>query len=507
MFEDRVTRRRLLVVVPPALAAVLAACGSPPAPTAAPAKPTEAPKPAAEPTKPAAAATTAPTAAPAAAATSAPAPATSAPAVATTAPATAAGATPAAAAKPAGAAPVKLVWWSFSFGQPGADAMNKQILPEYMRQFPNAQVTYEYVMTEKMGERELAGFAAGNMADIWEPYSEAIPDVARTGRSVPIDPYLADSKLVAKDDFSKGTQNYLTINGKFWALPYRVDVRGWFYRKSHLDAKNIKVPTELTWEQNVQLARDLTVREGSRLVRAGHAPWGSQILMTQEFVELLWQAGGEVLSPDYSKATFASPEGEKALQQLIDLHKAVYPSPDAGLEQSPVPYFAAGKLSQYWFTPTVRGQMMQYAKDDYKDVVLVKQPSKGPAGRLVALMFASSWALSPRGQAKNSDAAWHALEWVAGNPEQVEKFLLSGGLLPASQKVATRPVFKEDPILSGMDEIQSKYGRQMTPWPRTFELYAIMGDKLTEVWLGKSKAKDALESAQKSWTELIAKAG
>jgi ABC-type glycerol-3-phosphate transport system substrate-binding protein len=385
--------------------------------------------------------------------------------------------------------------------------MNKQILPNYMKANPNVQITYEWVDVNKAGERELAGFAAGNMADIWEPYAESIPDVARTGRTVPLDGYVASSKLVAKEDFGPGAWNYHFINGKFWSLPYRLDVRGWVYRKSHLDEKGIPVPVAPTWEQNVQLAKDLTVRQGPRLIRAGHSPWESPIRMVQQFVQLLWEAGGEVMSSDLTKVTYASPEGERALQQLIDLHKAAYPNPDAGIEQSPVPYFPAGKVSQYWRNPTVRGEMMQYAKDDYKDVVLAKEPSKGPSGKQVALMFASSWGLSPRGQAKNPDAAWQALEWVAGNPEQVEIFLLSGGFLPCSKKVAQRPVFKEDAVFTGFDAIQAQWGRQMTPWPRTLELYQIFGDKLTEVWLGKSKAKDALESAQKTWTDRIAKAG
>jgi multiple sugar transport system substrate-binding protein len=503
MTTKRLSRRHLLAVGAPTLAGLVAACGAA-TPTAVPPKPTEAPKPAA------AAPTTAPAAKPAEptkpAAASA---ATTAPAAATKPAAASAATTAPAVAKPAAGVPgpAKLTWWSFSFGQPGAKAMNEDILPAYMKQFPNVQVTYEWVDVTKAGERELAAFAAGTMADVWEPYSEALPDIQRTNRGVPLDAYLASSKLIAKDDFSQGTWNHHFIGGKLWAIPYRLDIRGWLYRKSHLDARNIPVPTELTWEKNLQLAKDLTVREGNKLVRAGHSPWETPIRMVQQWVEALWQTGGEVLSQDLSKATFATPEGERALQHVIDLHKAVYPNPEAGLEQSPVPYFPAGKVSQYWRNPTARGEMMQYAKDDYKDVVLAPVPARGPSGKDVALMFASSWALSPRGQAKNPDAAWHALEWVAGNPEQVEKFLLSGGFLPCSKKVAARPVFKEDHLFAGFDQIQAKYGRQMTPWPRTLELYNILGDDLTAVYFGKKQAKAALENSQKVWNELIPKAG
>ena len=102
MHRVRVTRRSVMSVLGAGtLAAVMAACGGAPAPTAAPApKPTEPPK-VAEPTKPAAAA---PTTAPAAAPTTAPAAAaTTAPAAA---PTTAPAAKPTEAAKPAaGTAP------------------------------------------------------------------------------------------------------------------------------------------------------------------------------------------------------------------------------------------------------------------------------------------------------------------------------------------------------------------------------------------------------------------
>ena len=515
VLSTRITRRGLLVVAAPAAAIFMAACGAAVTPTQVPAKPA-APAPAAPAPAAPAPATTKPAEAPkptdAAKPTEAPkpaAPTTVVGAVATkpAAATAAAPAVPAAAAKPNGGQPVKIQWMGFSFGQPGSDVMNKQILVDYKKAFPNVTIDYEWVETGKVGERELAGFAAGNMADIWEPYAESIPDVSRTGRTLPLDSYLASSKLIAKADFGQGAWDYYSIGGKLWAIPYRLDVRGWVYRKSHLEAKNLKVPETLTWEQNVQLAKDLTVREGGKLVRAGHSPWESQIRMVQQFVQLLWEAGGEVLIADLSKASFSSPEGEKALVQLIDLHKAVYPTPEAGIETSAVPYFAGGKVSQIWRNPTIRGEMMQYAKDDYKDVVVAPQVSKGPSGKLVSMIFASSWGISPKGQAKNPDATWHALEWVAGNPDQLEKFLLSGGFLPTSKKVSSRPVFQEDPLFKTFDNIQQQWGRQMTPWPRTVELYTILGDELTAAYFGKKKNKEALDQAQKVWNDLIPKAG
>ena len=47
----------------------------------------------------------------------------------------------------------------------------------------------------------------------------------------------------------------------------------------------------------------------------------------------------------------------------------------------------------------------------------------------------------------------------------------------------------------------------MTPWPRTVELYTILGDELTAAYFGKKKNKEALDQAQKVWNDLIPKAG
>src|SRR5438105_2410036 len=224
------TRRRMLALAASAgSAALLAACGSPPSPTAAPAKPTEAPKPAAAapPTAPATAPTTAPAPAkPTEAAKPAEPtkPAAAAPA-ATSAPAT----TPAAAAPATAGGKTKIVLWSGHGGQ------TEKAQAELVKKFnaANDKVEVEAQFQGDYGDiaiKTVAAIAAKQVPDIFQIHEAGWMPFWLNKQLEPLDKYIQDNKVDVADWqdalYKEGVQY-----GKLWWLSSSRSTALFYYNK------------------------------------------------------------------------------------------------------------------------------------------------------------------------------------------------------------------------------------------------------------------------------------
>jgi multiple sugar transport system substrate-binding protein len=88
------------------------------------------------------------------------------------------------------------------------------------------------------------------------------------------------------------------MNGKYWAVPFNTNAGLLYYNKGKIHTG----PT--TWQQAYQLGK-----QDGGLAYQGQQYEG----LTVDFLELLYSAGGSVLTPDGKKATIDSPEAQKVL--------------------------------------------------------------------------------------------------------------------------------------------------------------------------------------------------
>src|ERR687890_412331 len=114
-----------------------------------------------------------------------------------------------------------------------------------------------------------------------------------------LSPYMEEKKA----DYLQAPIQTATYDGKIWGVPESSDAAFIYYRTDKIQQE----PT--TWQQVYQEAAD----KGG-IVYQGAAYEG----LTCDFLELLFAAGGTVLSEDGTKATIDSPESVKALQLTVD---------------------------------------------------------------------------------------------------------------------------------------------------------------------------------------------
>ena len=101
-----------------------------------------------------------------------------------------------------------------------------------------------------------------------------------------------------QSEFISSVLNTAKIGDKYWAVPFNTNAGLLFYNKSKVHTP----PT--TWQQTYQMAKS----------DGGFGYQGSQYEgLTVNFLEMLYGAGGSVISPDGKKATIDSPQAQQVL--------------------------------------------------------------------------------------------------------------------------------------------------------------------------------------------------
>jgi trehalose/maltose transport system substrate-binding protein len=109
-----------------------------------------------------------------------------------------------------------------------------------------------------------------------------------------------------KDEFIGSTVDSAKFEDKYWAIPFNTNAGFLYYRKDEVST----APT--TWEQVYTEAKskDGVVYQGARYEG-----------LTVNFLELLYSAGGKVLSDDGKSVAIDSPEAKKVLKFMVDGRK------------------------------------------------------------------------------------------------------------------------------------------------------------------------------------------
>ena len=146
------------------------------------------------------------------------------------------------------------------------------------------------------------------------------------------------SKLFLKLDGLLGTQAEMESSlfpstlttldmpeGSVYYVPYLAGVRSAVtaFNGGLYEAAGIDATTLATWEDMVAAGQQLTVMDGDTMTVAGLSPVSSALSMIKNWV---WQVGGEFYNSESGEWKFSTPEGEAALQRLIDLGSGEKPT-------------------------------------------------------------------------------------------------------------------------------------------------------------------------------------
>ncbi len=375
----------------------------------------------------------------------------------------------------------------------------RQYVEEYMKLKPGIEIEIQSVPMEEYLQKILVSRSAGVSSDIYIIRSLWGVQLAESGIiESPPAVLLAD----IKKNYIPAAVEGATINGQIMGIPVEVGNYCLVYNKAHLAEKGYKDPPK-TWKELVEMASKLTIRDKTgAITRYGFsflAGWDSAVV--HPFLGLLWDMGGEYLSPDYKKCLLNSAEGIKALEAELEIFKT------GGTDISgSVWNFPQQKVSMIimasWYENTVK----QGLGADYEKIVGVAPIPK--VNKNVNAMY--TFFATVDNSSKYKKEAWDFLTWLTAE-ESAKKTTRLGDLMV--QTIGSVPARKAD-LENHPDELEDhftktfidelKNAKHEPNMDQAAEINTILMQEIVEAWHGNKTAKKALDDATRQINDILA---
>src|SRR5581483_14601 len=302
------------------------------------------------------------------------------------------------------------------------------------------------------------------------------------------------------NDFWVGERDVATVNGKVIGIPALVDNLAVVYNKTLFAKAHLTPPgPDWTWPQFVADAKQLTDPSIKQFGTAYVTPGSEDTVWHWE--ALLWEADGQILTPDNKKAAFDSPAGLTALNTLRTMavtDKSMY------LDPADSPYanlFNSGKIGMLVTGPW---DLSGFPNVHYGVQVMPAYPGASAGHQTIS--GPDNWVIFNNGGARVSAAEKFVL-WLTA-PAQAKYWSLKTGDLPIRQSVGNAAGFSQqmNTALPGVSTFIANLAnvKQARPQiPQYPKISQILGQMIVSVLLNKSQPAEALKSAAQQVDQVL----
>ena len=352
---------------------------------------------------------------------------------------------------------------------------------------PKIHVTVQnYGNADYALQKVLTAIRGGAYPDIAYLYGSWAANIARSPTAVDLSSRIKEPG-VNWNDFWPAERQAVQVGGKVIGMPALVDNLALVYNKKLFDQAGIPYPTaNWTWDDFRAAAQKLTDPSAKQFGWAYVAD-GSEDTVWR-FDALLWQAGGDILNSDNTKAEFNSPAGVQAatlLQQMATVDHSVYLDNGNGNYAN---LFNSGKIAMLFTGPW---DLSSVPDVDYGVQVLPgltnHQTISGP----------DQWVLFDNGS-ERTQAAWTFLKWFT-SPQQAMIWSTQTGDLPIRASQTQLPGYdayvKKYPGVSVFVQNEANAVKARPVIANYNEVSQAMGQAIQAVLLGKGQPQDELDQA------------
>lgn len=346
-------------------------------------------------------------------------------------------------------------------------------------------------------QKTVAGFTAGNYPDVSYQYGSSAATLARQPKLVDLTAQVKDSAFDWQD-FYPSERQAATVAGKVVGVPALVDNLSLVYNKKLFAAAGVAPPSSTwTWADFRSAAQRLTDRS-TRIYGWAYVNDGSEDTVWR-FLALLWQAGGELLSPGNAQPAFDSPAGLRALQLLQQMaveDRSVYLDNGNG---NYLNLFNSGKIAMLWTGPW---DLSSINKDvDYGVSFL-----PGYQGNHETVSGPDLYLAFDRSQARVKTAIAF-MKWLT-SPKVHLRFAIATGDLPVRRSESKLPGYQRflarypsnKLFVQNLDNV--KHVRpNIAAYP---QVSTALGQMVQSVLLGQVGPQQALETAKAQVTSALA---
>jgi multiple sugar transport system substrate-binding protein len=303
-------------------------------------------------------------------------------------------------------------------------ANQQKIVDAFTAMNPTIKVNVTVADWETYWPKLLTSLAGGNAPDVFLMDGPLFPDYQTRGQLLDLSP------LIARDGFDTtqladlAVKDFTGTDGHQYGLPRDMSTVGLYFNKKMFDAAGLPYP-DATWDwaKLVEVATKLTKTSGSTTTQWGFYTETSD--MENYWSSLVWQAGGDILSPDKTTAVIDSAQAAQGIQFLQDLiykHKVMLQPVAGGTGDAFENGQAAMEANGSWLVPTHEAAGIDFG---------VAPLPAGPAGQATSVN--PSGVVISQGT-RSPDAAWEFVKCYTG-PVMQAKIAALKASMPANKQV------------------------------------------------------------------------
>src|SRR5919199_3214444 len=228
-------------------------------------------------------------------------------------------------------------------------------------------------VADQMVQKVTTALAGGQYPDIAYIFGSDVSNLARSPKVVDLTD-VVKRPGVNFGDFWPGARSVVTVNGRIRAIPALVDDLAVVYNKKLFKEAGISEPNpDWTWNDFRAIAKKLT-DPGKGVFGTGWPGVGDEDCVWRLW-PLVWQQGGDILSPDGKQVGFSGASGLNSLSliyQMASVDKSIYVDTTPGSEKM-MRVFNSGRMGMM---PTGPWALTDFSDVDYG---IVRLPSFGGA--------------------------------------------------------------------------------------------------------------------------------
>ncbi len=179
----------------------------------------------------------------------------------------------------------------------------RQLIAAFEKQNPSVKVNYRtFAPTDEYEKSVINALAAGAGPDIWEIRND---ELARHKDKL-VGFELSEAAIASyKQNYAPPISEEMIADGKIYGLPLGIDPLILYVNTKHLKEAKIEALPK-TWQEAVETAGKLTIKEGDRIVRSGFAlGLASNVDRASDILQLIMlQLKTQMVEPAHRTATF-----------------------------------------------------------------------------------------------------------------------------------------------------------------------------------------------------------
>lgn len=360
----------------------------------------------------------------------------------------------------------------------------EELIEAYEKEHPNVTIEYQQVNFGTDLETKLNTlYAGGSAPDLVRAPISTIALRASMGQYAALDEFIEE--WPEKDNYMENAYEIGSYQGKQYGLPIVIDAQVFFYRKDYFEEAGLDPdsPPE-TWEELLEYAEKLTVREGNDVVRAGFAfPISGE---HQTLIPFARQNGSLVVDEENNKPTFNDDKTVETLEYLAQY----------GEKNLVIPYIRNKDQNPF----LMGNAAMTYAgvgnytalKADGVEWIDQLGFSCG-VGREKISTFGGAQIMFISEESKHKEEAWEFMEYLFAD-ESVEKLIEETGATAVKLSLSEKYIETYPEIGPAfLESLSYTQGMPKVEWAPAFE--EAMKLAFEEAMYGKKDAKTALDDA------------